>query len=76
MAQQLVEAAQQLGLSIETSQSGRWVRLHGQQGDVYVVSAAWGHDYYTWRDEPDAAVSPPYRDPIEALQAGLRQITY
>ena len=38
----LVRAAQGAGLPFENSPTGRWVRLAGQSGVVYVVQDAWG----------------------------------
>ena len=38
----LVSAAQSAGLSFEASPTGRFIRLDGAHGAVYVVQDAWG----------------------------------
>ena len=69
----LVEALRLLSLPGEADLGGRWVKLQGERGAVYVVEAAWGHGYYTWCDVPEERAVERYRDPVEAIQAGLRR---
>ncbi len=69
----LVDALHALGLDGEVTLSGRWVKLDGEHCPVYVVEAAWGAGYFTWCDDPQARTVEFYRDPVEAIQAGLRR---
>jgi hypothetical protein len=71
----LVDALQALGLHGEIILSGRWVKLVGERCSVYVAEAAWGAGYFTWCDDPQARTVEFYRDPVEAIQAGLRRAT-
>ena len=64
-----------LGLQGEVSPLGRWVRLRGEQGTVYVAQAAFGVGYYSWCDTPQEHTAYPYLDPAEAIQAGLLRAT-
>ena len=66
---------QELGLRGEVSPFGRWVRLQGEQGPVYVAQAAFGQGYYTWCDTAHGHAAEPYLDPVEAIQAGLQRAT-
>ena len=72
----LVDVIQELGLRGEVSPFGRWVRLQGEQGPVYVAQAAFGQGYYTWCDTPHGHAADPYLDPVEAIQAGLQRATH
>jgi hypothetical protein len=69
----LLTAVRGLGLDVEVGQSGRWVRFHGPQCTVYVLEALWGSDYYMWCDGQGEQGTQLYRDPVEAIQAGLRR---
>ena len=69
---QLVEALDALHLEGELSHADRWVKLPGQRCWVY-VAAAKGGGYFTWCDDPQERAIAFYRDPIEAIQAGLRR---
>ena len=71
----LVDVIQELGLRGEVSPFGRWVRLQGEQGPVYVAQAAFGQGYYSWCDTPHGHAAEPYLDPVEAIQAGLQRAT-
>jgi hypothetical protein len=62
-----------LGLEGEVSPLGRWVRLHGERGTVYVAEAAFGAGYYSWCDTPQERTALPYLDPVEAIQAALHR---
>ena len=77
----LVDVMQDMGLKGEISHSGRWIRLRGEQGSVYVVEAAWSGDYYTFSDRPaeqmgkEAEDTPEiYLDPATAIEAGLQHV--
>lgn len=59
------------GVDGEISPSGRWIRLPGDHGAVYVMQAARGRGYVVWC-EPPARRREIYLDPDEALQAALR----
>jgi hypothetical protein len=69
----LVEALKALGLEGEIILSGRWVKLRGEQCSVYVAETAWNEQYGTWCDHPQLRGVKFYRDPTEAIQAGLRR---
>jgi hypothetical protein len=70
---QLVDALQLLGLGAEVEMEGRWVRLTGDRGAVFVTASAWGESYYTWCDLPDERAVQRFSDPVEAIQTGLRR---
>jgi hypothetical protein len=57
----------------EVSPLGRWARLQGEQGTVYVAEAAFGSGYYSWCDTPQQRTAQPYLDPAEAIQAALHR---
>jgi hypothetical protein len=67
----LVDALTMLGLTGEITNAGRWARLDGERGPVYVVEASWDRGYFTWCDIPEGRVVEFYRDPAEAIRAGL-----
>ena len=69
----LSEALQALDLQGEVTLSGRWLKLEGARFPVYVVEAAWNGGYYTWCDDPRERAVEFYRDPGEAIRAGLRR---
>ena len=62
-----------LGLEGEVSPLGRWARLRGERGTVYVAHAAFGSGYYSWCDTPQEHTALPYLDPVEAIQAALQR---
>jgi hypothetical protein len=63
----------ELGLEGEVSPLGRWARLPGEQGMVYVAHAAFGEGYYSWCDASPERTAQPYRDATEAIQAALQR---
>lgn len=69
----LIEALRALGLEGETALSGRWVKVQGDRYLVYVVEAPWESGYYSWCEAPAERSVEFYRDPIAAIQAGLRR---
>jgi len=69
----LVQALLALNLYAEIDLCGRWVKLQGAQCAVYVAVAAWSDGYVTWSEEGEACVAERYRDPMEAIQVGLRR---
>ncbi len=69
----LVDTLQTLGLDGEPIMGGRWVRLRGERGWVYVAEAARGRGFYTWCDDREARYVELYADPAQAIQAGLRR---
>ncbi|HBY97361.1 MAG: hypothetical protein M5U01_38365 [Ardenticatenaceae bacterium] len=69
----LIEALRALGLEGEIASSGRWVKLQGERGWVYVVEAPWESGYYSWCDAPAERAVEFYRDAAEAIRAGLRR---
>ncbi len=69
---QLVEALDALHLEGELSLAGRWVKLQGERCWVYVVAAK-GGGYFTWCDDAEERGIVFYRDPREAIQAGLQR---
>ncbi len=72
----LVDVLHELGLEGEQSLGGRWVKLQGEWCTVYVAESPWGTGYYTWCDSRQARAVEFYRDPVEAIQAGLRRAAY
>ena len=68
---QLVAALTALGLTGEVIHAGRWARIPGERGPVYIVAASWDGGYFTWCDVPGAEVVEFYRDPTEAIRVGL-----
>ena len=72
---QLVEALDALHLEGELSHADRWVRVQGQRCWVY-VAAAKGGGYFTWCDDLQERAIVFYRDPIEAIQVGLRRAAH
>lgn len=68
---QLVDALVMLGLTGEITHAGRWARLDGECCPVYVVEASWDRGYFTWCGTPEGRVVEFYRDPTEAIRAGL-----
>ena len=71
----LVEALDALHLEGELSLADRWVKLQGQRCWVY-VAAAKGGGYFTWCDDVQERAIAFYRDPIDAIQAGLRRASH
>jgi hypothetical protein len=69
----LVQAVRELGIDGEIALAGRWVKLQGERCPVYVVEAARSGNYYTWCDNPQERAVEHYRDPREAIRAGLRR---
>jgi hypothetical protein len=69
----LTTVLKELGLEGEVSPLGRWVRLQGERGTVYVAHAAFGEGYYSWCDTPQERTAQPYLDPAEAIQAALQR---
>ena len=72
----LVAALQALGLEGEVALAGRWVKLRGERHAVYVAATTSGSGYYTWGEDPEARSVAFYRDPAEAIVAGLRRAAY
>jgi len=69
----LTEAVREFGLEAETSPHGRWVRFRGAHCTVYVLESLWGGDYYMWCDQGVERKTELYRDPLEAIQAGIQR---
>ncbi|HYN88783.1 MAG TPA: hypothetical protein VER55_09645 [Ardenticatenaceae bacterium] len=69
----LVEALQELGLYGHVTQGGRWVELQGERCLVYVVEARSENGYYSWCGCDGQRTVEFYRDPIEAIRAGLQR---
>jgi hypothetical protein len=69
---QLVEALRALHLEGEVSLGERWAKLQGERCWVYVATAK-GGGYFSWCDHPLERAVAFYRDPIEAIQAGLQR---
>lgn len=68
----LEDALRALGLTGEVAHEGRWINVQGQRCTVYVAESR-GRGYYTWCDHPEARAVQSYRDPAEAIEAGLRR---
>lgn len=69
----LVEALHALQLDGDISLGDRWAKFQGEHCWVYVAEAPWDGGYYTWCDDPQSRSVEWYRDPVEAIQAGLRR---
>jgi hypothetical protein len=69
----LVDALVRLGLSADVELGGKWVTLRGDRATIYVVAGAWGSEFYTWCDIPEARAIERYPDAVSAIQAGLRR---
>ena len=72
----LVAALQALGLKGEIALAGHWVKLAGDRYPVYVAETTSGRVYCTWGQDPGARVVEFYRDPVEAIEAGLQRAAY
>ncbi len=68
----LEDALRALDLIGEVVHGGRWVIVQGERCSVYVAESS-GRGYYTWCDHPEARAVQSYRDPTEAIEAGLRR---
>ncbi len=68
----LVDALQASGIAADVSLGGRWAEFQGERRRVYVFETARG-GYYTWCDDPLDRKVEIYRNPVEAIQAGLRR---
>jgi hypothetical protein len=62
-----------LGLAADVDLGGKRVTLRGDRATVYVVARAWGSEFYTWCDIPEARAIESYPDAVSAIQAGLRR---
>ena len=69
----LVAALQILGTTADVELGGRWIAIRGERGTAYVIEAGWGDSFYVWCDIPEERAVERHRDPIEAIQAGLRR---
>ncbi len=69
----LVEALGALGIEGRVALSGRWVTIEGERCRVQVVEASWGAGYYSWCDDLAGRAVEHFRDPTEAILAGLRR---
>jgi len=70
----LVRAAQQAGLPFESSPTGRWIRLAGQQGVAYVVQDAWGEGCLLMDvDRHDGSRTEHFLKVEPAVQAAARR---
>ena len=69
----LSDALHMLGLAAEVELEGRWVKIDGDQGAVFVIEAAWGNGFYVWCAIPEERGVERYTSAIEAIQAGLRR---
>ncbi len=69
----LLKAIRALEVDAEVELDGRWVTIQAEGCRVYVVQPAHGSGYYTWCDAPHARSVEYYRDPVEAIEAGLRR---
>ncbi len=69
----LVEALGALGIEGSVALSGRWVTIEGERCRVQVVEVSWGTGYYSWCDDLAGRAVEHFRDPTEAILAGLRR---
>ncbi len=69
----LVEALRALGIEGQVELSGRWITIEGERCRVQVVEASWGAGYYSWCDDLTERAVEHFRDPTEAILAGLRR---
>lgn len=70
----LVRAAQQSGLAFESSPSGRWIRLSGPRGAVYVVQDPWGEGCSVMHvGTQRGRRATHFLNPISAVHAAVRE---
>jgi hypothetical protein len=69
----LLAALQQLGITADVELGGRWVAIRGERATAYITEAGWGDSFYVWCDLPEERAVERHRDPIAAIQAGLRR---
>lgn len=70
---QLRTALHELGIVAEIELGGRWVRLQGDRGAVYVIEGVWGGDFFTWCDIPEERSIERHPTAVAAILAGLRR---
>jgi hypothetical protein len=70
---QLVETLRALELHGKVELNGRWVTLDGERCAVYVVEERGGTGYYSWCADAQARTVEWYRDPVTAIERGLRR---
>jgi hypothetical protein len=69
----LVAALHLLGITADVELGGRWIAIRGECGTAYVIEAGWGDSFYVWCDLPEERAVERHRDPVEAIQTGLRR---
>lgn len=69
----LVKALAGQTLVGEVALAGRWVTLRHPACAVHVVQSEHGRGYLTWCDHPAARTVECYREPEEAIAAGLQR---
>lgn len=69
----LVETLRARRLHGKIELSGRWVTLDGERCAVYVVEERDGAGYYSWCADEQARTVERYRDPVTAIERGLRR---
>jgi len=71
----LEDALLTLGYAGQFELSGRWATLRGERCVVFVVEAANAEGYYTWCDDPATRTVEFYREPAQAIVAGMCRAT-
>ncbi|MHB1004713.1 MAG: hypothetical protein ACYC3S_03605 [Chloroflexota bacterium] len=73
----LVQAARRSGLPFEASPIGRWVRISGSYGIVYVIQDAWGEGCLLMEiDKAENRQTEHFLSPELALVAAARAVGY
>jgi hypothetical protein len=72
----LTVTAEKVGLHADTGAAGRWIRFAGAHGTAYILEAPWSADFAVWSNVPREQPTEYYRDPLEAIEAGLRQTAF
>lgn len=69
----LVDALRAQGLTADISHAGRWAEIEGERCKVYVIETADERGYHSWCDDAEERTVEYYREPDEAIRAGLRR---
>lgn len=73
----LVQAARRSGLPFEASPIGRWVRISGTDGVVYVIQDAWGEGCLLMEiDRAENRQTEHFLSPELAMVAAARAVGY
>ena len=69
----LAEMIDSLKIHGKVELGGRWAQLNGEHCSVYIVEDSLGISYFVWCGPPGDRTVEHYRDPHEAIRAGLER---